>query len=66
VPDDVARHASPASLTRETRTRALRHSLWLALVHAAELGLVDIEGAIVALLVQLDQHREALDDGARG
>jgi len=53
-----------AELSQELRGRALRHALWIALLHAGELGFDDLEHMLTAILVDVDQRREALDDEA--
>jgi hypothetical protein len=56
----------PAELARELRGKALRHALWIALLHAQELGFTDIEGQLTSILIDVDQRREAMDHAAEG
>lgn len=51
----------PPELARGLRARALRHALWIALLHAGELGFDDIEHMLTALLVDVDARRERED-----
>jgi hypothetical protein len=43
-----------AALRRDNHQRALRHSLWIGLLHAQELGFHDVEHQIVSVLVHVD------------
>ena len=52
----------PPELTRELRGRALRHALWIALLHAQELGFADIQCQLTSILIDVDERREALED----
>lgn len=53
---------SPIELTQDTRARALRASLWLALVHAQELGCAEIENQLARLLSDVDQRSDRFED----
>ena len=52
----------PAELTRELRGKALRHAIWIGLLHAQELGFSDIQGQLTSILVDVDERREALEE----
>jgi hypothetical protein len=39
----------------------LRHALWIALVHCQELGFADLVDVLAALLIDVDQRRDAID-----
>jgi hypothetical protein len=51
-----------AILRRDNHERALRHAIWLALLHAQELVRTDIEGELTRLLVNVDQRREVQEN----
>jgi len=48
----------PAAVTRELQGLALRHSLWLALWNAQQLGFEDIERQVMLLLSEVELRRE--------
>ena len=57
---------SPTSrqiLHRETQLRALRHTLWIAVVFCQNLDLVGIYNRLTPLLVEIDRQLEEGSDG---
>ncbi len=63
-PADTA--APIEALAHEVHLRALRHSLWLGLVHAQRLGLTDLQTQLTTMLVGIDGALAALDAEACG
>jgi hypothetical protein len=53
-----------AELTQELRGRALHHALWIALLHAQDLGFADIQGQLTSILVDVNERRDALEAAA--
>jgi len=51
-------------VSRELHEKALRHCVWLGILHAQLLGEVTVGGQLAAILVLLDEQRAG--DPARG
>ena len=45
--------------------RALRHAVWIALLHAQELGFAHVEAQLTRILIDVDQRRVAFEDAER-
>ena len=53
-----------SQITIETQANACRSALWLALLHAQQLGWTDVSDALLEMLQDVDRRRADLEQGA--